>query len=220
MYDTDEQQSEALYKWLRKHFKLIIAALIILFGSYLGWEHWQQHRMTQAHKASIVFSHLITAIQNNASRTKTQPLIQSLETQYSNTPYAGLAQLLKVKYSMKDGHTTQAIQTLQHIITHSAQPALKDIARMRLARIALSQHDLKATQKTLEQLEISKHSPLAWILHGNLLSAQNQPKKAVAAYKNALQSLPEDPKWRPLKQHITAKIAQTFRHTPSTQQLG
>jgi predicted negative regulator of RcsB-dependent stress response len=217
MYDTDEQQSEALHKWVRKYFKLIIACLVILFGSYLGWEHWQQYRMTQAHKASIVFSHLITSIQNNASTKKIQPLIQSLETKYSNTPYADLAQLLKVKYSIDAGNTTQAIQTLKHIIAHSAQPALKDVARMRLVRIFLSTHRLKAAQKMLQQLEISQQSPLAWMLHGNLLSEQNKPQKAVKAYKNALKSLPENSKWRPLKQHITAKIAWTLRHIHSTQ---
>lgn len=204
MYETDEQQSDALYQWIQQHLKTIIAIFVLIFGSYGAWELWEDYHIQQSKKASVVFHALVTQLNAQASPTQTQPLIHTLTQHYPKTPYAQLAQLLKVHDQLQHNESDKAIQTLEQLIHTTRQPALRDIARIRLARIALNQQNISVAQRWINDLEQRTSSPIAWMIKGQISTQQHDLKAAHAAYLNALKAAPSTPEWSIFKDNIHA----------------
>ena len=96
IYDTEEEQLDALKRWWKENGQSTIVGLVAGIAIILGWNYWQDHKKTQAGLASALYSQLI---QDMASSKKdsAEKIAERIKEQYPKTEYAAYSGLLQAK---------------------------------------------------------------------------------------------------------------------------
>jgi predicted negative regulator of RcsB-dependent stress response len=184
-YVTEEAQVEALKKWWRENGKSVIAGLIIGGSAVAGWRGWVSYVDSRAERASASYEQFVSALASVppevAYRQGKRVIVN-----YDATPYAELARLALAKLDVQRGELEAAKGNLRWVMDKAKQPGLRDIARLRLARLYLSGDDPGAAEKLVNQAEVGAFGPLYDELRGDILVTKGQQEEARSAYQKAL----------------------------------
>jgi predicted negative regulator of RcsB-dependent stress response len=132
MYETEEQQVEALKKWWKDNGKSIIAGVVLGLGGVLGWKAWVDYRDRVAAEASNVFDQLVSAVDAD-NKEVAEAQARLLHQNFDSTPYSAFANLMQARLRYQQGDTTGTKEALEQAIAKAPEPALKVIAVLRLA---------------------------------------------------------------------------------------
>lgn len=185
IYRTDEEQVEALRKWWEENGKSILAGLVIGFASIFGWRAWQDHIHTHAEAASSQYQQMIVAVQQNDTETASKHARAILDG-YQSTSYARFAELLLARIAVDDKDYQKAEEFLQRVISKSSSDQIKHIARLRLARLFLSQERLKEAGDLVNIDDKGKFLAEYEELRGDIFIRQGMTDAARDAYRLAL----------------------------------
>jgi predicted negative regulator of RcsB-dependent stress response len=187
VYETDEEQLEAIKKWWKENGRSIIAGVIIGLGGLLGWRGWVSYQENQAKAASEHFDALHTAAERNDADVvfKNSKVLQS---SYSSTPYAALAALETAKLRAQEGDLDAAKIELQWAIDHSPQETVRDVATIRLARVLIGQRQYDTALAALSEQLPPGYMALVEEVRGDAWVAKGEIDKARAAYDRAIVS--------------------------------
>jgi predicted negative regulator of RcsB-dependent stress response len=189
VYDHEEQeQLDALKTWWRDHGNKVInfalAAALVAAG-VSGWKWWQDR---QAGEASALYGQLQAAAEKRDAKTVRDAAVE-LADKYSGTTYAGMGALLAAKVQADAGDAKNARAQLAWASEKARDPALRDLARLRLAGLLL---DDKAYDEALQQLSKEPEPGFAVRyaeLKGDVYAAQGKKDEARTAYQAALAKL-------------------------------
>lgn len=151
-YLSDKEQTEIIKKWWRDYGRAIAVAIVVGLLIGFGWRYWYRHQIEKTERASQLYTKLQAVAlrsQQNASQQITDELIKN----YDKTPYAAMAALLSVKNDVRENHLDMALIRLHWVMENSSMPSLKQIARLRAARILLAQNHLKEALELLQALD-------------------------------------------------------------------
>lgn len=187
-YVSEEEQVEAIKKWLKANGGAIITGIAIGVAAILGWQYWNSYRLSQAEQASIQFDALSHAIETKdlaAARQQAEGLMDN----YADTTYAALSALIVAKLATQENDNKSAIDYLQWVLNNSDQNEIKAITRMRLARVFLAEGRLDEAEALLEQIKDPNFTAELEELQGDVYLAQNEPIKSRSAYEAARAAL-------------------------------
>lgn len=186
VYDLEEQEKiEALRSWWKENGKFVLltlAACLIAIAAVNGWRWYQR---TQAAEAAEIFKR-ISGLSGKENLSKIQETSQRLRADYAATAYAARAALISAEESFKAGDLARARNELQWVVDESREPGLVDIARLRLAGVAL---DEKKPEEALQLLNAPHDAAFGGLyleLKGDVLVAQGKLNEARDAYNEAL----------------------------------
>jgi predicted negative regulator of RcsB-dependent stress response len=205
-YVTEEQQVEALKKWWKANAGAVIVGVTIGLGVVFGWQYWLGYQKSQAEQASLQYDALTQALEK-ADFQKVHQQGQILLEQFPDSFYAALTAFKLARLAVEEGNTEAAIQQLQWVVNHTDQEAIKDIARLRLARVLLAAGRNADAQARLDQLTSAKFTSELEELKGDLYLALNEPAKARAAYQNALSAGSSNPLLQMKLDNLPASVA-------------
>ncbi|HMM46476.1 MAG TPA: tetratricopeptide repeat protein [Thiobacillaceae bacterium] len=195
-YDLDEQERlDELKAWWKRWGSLIFLALAVILAATAGWRYWQNRVVTQnLHAAAVYqnFTELLGSSDTRAAREAGAILID----QYGSTPYAARAALLLAKQNVADKDLKSAQTQLEWAVANSKEPAVKDLARLRLAGVQLDQQDYDAALKSLSGTHSDAFAFRFDDLRGDVLLAQGKPAEARAAYEKSYAALDEGHPYR------------------------
>jgi len=195
-YDLDEQeQLDALKAWWKRWGSLAMLALAVVVAAGAGWRYWQNHTLTQNLEAASVYQNLTQSLATNdakGARTAGSMLIDK----YQDTAYAPRAALLLAKLDVINKDLKGAQAQLEWAAGNSKEPAVKDLARLRLAGVQLDQKQYDAALKTLSAVHSDAYAFRFLDLKGDVLLAQGKQADARAAYQMAFGKMTEDNAYR------------------------
>lgn len=186
---NEAEQIELLKKWWQEYGLAAIAGIVIALILGFGWRYWQQHREEQLAHVSIRYEQLLTNVVNgdtDAVETNANRLIE----RYPHTPYTQLAALQLAKQDVYQDKLKEAETKLEWVMRHGDNPALREVARLRYARILLAQNQGEKALDVLAKTDDKNYQALALELKGDIFAAAGKIKEARDAYQEALQSLP------------------------------
>ncbi|KAK47377.1 MULTISPECIES: tetratricopeptide repeat protein [Caballeronia] len=188
----DEQESlESVKAWWAKWGNtttwVVLVALVIGAG-YNGWNFWQRR---QAAEASVLYDHLQQAVNANDQALVTR-VATDMEDKFGGTGYAQMSALAAAKSLYMAGNTAGAKTQLQWAIDHAKDDEYKQIAKLRLALVLLDEKNYDAGLKLLADQPLDAFKGVIADRRGDLLAAQGKRDDARAAYKVALETLPEN----------------------------
>lgn len=185
VYETEEEQVEALKKWWKENGTSVVAGLVIGLGSIFGWQSWNQHVDNTGAQASIAFEQMMQAVTEGdvASASKQAEL---LRIEHESTAYADIAALTQAKLKLEQGESAAARAQLEWVMKHTSDQGLEQIARLRLARILLSDGELDAASALLTSIKQSFAGEFAE-LRGDIAAANNDIDQARQAYQEAIE---------------------------------
>lgn len=183
-YETDSEQIELFKKWWGDYGKWIIIAVVVGLLAGLGWRYWQQQQVEQRQQASLLYQQLIVAERNNTPDAALQ-MAMEITKRYANMEYAGLANLIAAKIAVAQNNNGLAEQKLQWVIEHSRNASIKQIARLRQARILLSQNKMAQAQQLLTIVDDKTFQPAIDEIQGDIYTALGDTAKARQSYQAA-----------------------------------
>lgn len=191
VYATEEQQVEAIKKWWKENGTSTIVGIILAVGVLIGGRVWLDQKSNHAEIASAKYDTLLSAM-NQGMNDIALEQSSGLIGQFSDTPYAALAALASAKIKLEKGELLAARTHLQWVVDQAPTLELKQVARMRLARVMLSDGDHQQALALLGQVDAGEFQASFAEIKGDIYLAMKQPGKAKTAYELAISIL--DPK--------------------------
>ncbi len=190
-YATENEQLEAFKHWWKKNGTLTTVAVVLAISGLIGTQWWRTQTVAQAEAASADYQQLIEGLSKNDAQVVQQHATRIL-SQFSSTPYAPLAALALAKTKLEQGDKKAARTHLQWVLDNASQPALKSVARLRLAKIIYSEGEYPAALGLLNAGDAGSFTSGYEALKGDIALAMKNPGEARAAYTRALAALPEN----------------------------
>jgi predicted negative regulator of RcsB-dependent stress response len=188
----DEQESlESVKAWWAKWGNAttwIVLIVLVIGAAYNGWNFWQRR---QAAEASVLYEHLQEAVSGN-DQALIGRVATDMEDKFSSTGYAQMTALTAAKAFYTAGNAAGAKTQLQWAIDHAKDPEYKQIAKLRLALVLLDEKNYDAGLKLLADEPLDSFKGVIADRRGDLLAAQGKRDDARAAYKVALDTIPQN----------------------------
>lgn len=182
-YANDEEQLEALKRWWDENGRTVLTGAGVGIALVVGVNFYQQNREQQLEEASALY-------EQNYSRELTiderQSAASLLAEQFSNTPYASIAALADAKALIEQGEMQAAEEKLTWVAEHAGQPALRDQARLNLARVLIALDRLTDAGRVIGEISTTSYGASVEELRGDLAVAQNDYEQALTRYQGAL----------------------------------
>ncbi|OZA29488.1 MAG: hypothetical protein B7X93_05910 [Hydrogenophilales bacterium 17-61-9] len=195
-YDLDEQERlDELKAWWKRWGSLAMLGLAVAIAAAAGWRYWQNHTLTQTLEAATVYEKLTQSLAANDAKGAREAGGMLID-QYKGTAYAPRAALLLARLNVTGKDMKSAQAQLEWAAANSKEPAIKDLARLRLAGVQLDQKQYEAAQKTLSGTHSDAFAPRFNDLKGDVLLAQGKQAEARAAYQAAFGAMKENNPYR------------------------
>ncbi len=196
-YLTEQEQIQQLKNWIKQYGMTILLGILIAAAITSGWRYWQSYRTKVLQHASAVYDEMIAMrAQNNTHGTIVQA--KKLLRNYTKTPYADMAAFMLAREAVITKNYPEALQQLHWVINHSKNTSMRDIARVRAARILIALKKPDEALMLLTEVQDKGFKGLADEVRGDAMLAKNDTEAARKSYELALQGLPNAEVSRPI----------------------
>ncbi len=189
VYSTEQEQIALLKKWLKTYAPPVILGIIIAIGLGFGWNRWHSAKIQSTEAASVVYVNMIGATLDHLD-SEAALMANSLIEKYSNTPYAQFASLLLAKQAAENGAYDEAAKRLNWVIDKTSTSSIKQLAKIRLARVDIAKQNPQAALDLLNTIDDQAYVGMIDETRGDAYLALKQTANAKAAYEAAQNALP------------------------------
>ncbi|EGQ7653113.1 hypothetical protein EM59_014010 [Vibrio parahaemolyticus] len=191
LYDTEEQQVEAIKDWWKENGKAVIIGAVVGLGGLFGWRYYQDTVIQASETASQSYTTAMNTLQEKGvdAQSDVQAFIESNEVK----EYSVLAALQLAKAQVKAKDFAAALEQLKWAQSNTKDAALSPLISYRIARIETEMGNFDAANT-----ELGKVTDTAWAgriaeLRGDIALRQGDKDAAYAAYTEAQQAADASP---------------------------
>ncbi|WP_241574098.1 YfgM family protein [Vibrio parahaemolyticus] len=191
LYDTEEQQVEAIKNWWKENGKAVIIGAVVGLGGLFGWRYYQDTVIQASETASQSYTTAMNTLQEKGvdAQSDVQAFIESNEVK----EYSVLAALQLAKAQVEAKDFTAALEQLKWAQSNTKDAALSPLISYRIARIETEMGNFDAANT-----ELGKVTDTAWAgriaeLRGDIALRQGDKDAAYAAYTEAQQAADASP---------------------------
>lgn len=196
-YLTEQEQIQQLKNWVKQYGLTILAGILLALIASSGWRYYQNYRNKVLLHASAVYDEMLTLrAQNNMDGATVQAT--KLISHYPKSPYAQMASFMLARDAIIKKNYPEAIDHLNWVIDHSKNHSIQEIARIRIARIQITDNKPELALETLKPLNDKNFAGLVDEVRGDAYLALKNTAAARKAYELALQELPNAETNRPI----------------------
>ncbi|EGR2301875.1 hypothetical protein D0814_17000 [Vibrio parahaemolyticus] len=191
LYDTEEQQVEAIKDWWKENGKAVIIGAVVGLGGLFGWRYYQDTVIQASETASQSYTTAMNTLQEKGvdAQSDVQAFIESNEVK----EYSVLATLQLAKAQVEAKDFAAALEQLKWAQSNTKDAALSPLISYRIARIETEMGNFDAANT-----ELGKVTDTAWAgriaeLRGDIALRQGDKDAAYAAYTEAQQAADASP---------------------------
>ena len=182
-YSTEEQQIEALKRFWKEYGPAILLGGCLGFGGLFGWRYYHAELIAAQERTSDAFTRVTESLtDDSASIANAQTFIDD----NSDTQYAVMMALQLAKQAVDKSDLEAAAIQLTWVVDSDANPIMKDIANLRLARVQAELQQFELALTTLTAVEAAAHKATVAEVRGDILRRQGKLAAARQAYAAAL----------------------------------
>ena len=185
--DTEQEELEALQTWWKENGKAIVVGLVIGLGGVFGWTTWQSRAEATAERVSVVYQSMIDMA---AADDHLEALlrVEQIISEHPDSEYAALAALVGAKSALAADRGEDARRLLDWVISNGARAEVRDVARVRSAKLLLNEGEQDAGLTMLAKVDTAAFAPAVEELRGDIFVAGGKNHRAAQAYRTALES--------------------------------
>ncbi|EHH1026670.1 YfgM family protein [Vibrio parahaemolyticus] len=191
LYDTEEQQVEAIKDWWKENGKAVIIGAVVGLGGLFGWRYYQDTVIQASETASQSYTTAMNTLQEKGvdAQSDVQAFIESNEVK----EYSVLAALQLAKAQVEAKDFAAALEQLKWAQSNTKDAALSPLISYRIARIETEMGNFDAANT-----ELGKVTDTAWAgriaeLRGDIALRQGDKDAAYAAYTEVQQAADASP---------------------------
>lgn len=182
----EHEQGEVVRRWIRQYGSALIGGVVLGIGALVGVQQWQNYGVEQRAEGALQFQALVEAYEAR-DFDLADSLTADIKQRRANTPYAALAALREADAAVDAGNHARASEALRWVADKSREPALKDLATLRLARLHLSQSEPEQALRLASGLTAGSFAGLAAEIRGDALFQLGRGEEAAVAYREGLE---------------------------------
>lgn len=190
VYKTDEEQGEALKRWLRENGVSLASGIMLGLAVLFGFKSWTEYGARQSEAASNLYVQFTGATQQGVDEAIKH--YDTLVKDFSGSEYAALASLQMARLQLDKNDLPAARAHLQWALDHAETEGIRHSARLRLARLMLSAGETDGAEKLVAGIDEPSYTGLYEELRGDIARARGKLQDAHAAYERALAAMPEN----------------------------
>ncbi len=185
---TPEEQDERARKWLKDNGPALGLGIALGLAAIFGYEQYKGNLQSNAEQASALYQAALIEV-NDSSLSDIDAQVKELKENYADSSYAAKAALLNAK-KLSINDLDAAYEELEWVVENANEVGLQHTARIRQAKIKLSQGDLDQA-KALASFTPAQgfESNYAEIL-GEVSTRQGNNQEARDYFQKAIDSLP------------------------------
>lgn len=186
VYNSEEQQVEAIKSWWQENGKSIIAGVVIGFVGLFGWRYYNNHIKEQSEIAAAEYQQVMQQLATQ--HDKSFDLVAKFVANHNADVYGDLAGLQLSFEAVKANKLSLAAEQLRRVAENGVDEEFKPVAGVRLARVLLAMNKPADALKALDAVTAEQYKAAVAEVRGDALLASSQPEKARDAYAAALQA--------------------------------
>ncbi len=184
VYQTEEEQVEAIKKWWKENGTSVVAGLVIGLGAVFGWQGWTSYQERIKKEASVSFNQLMTAVERRDAESASSQA-ELLRMEYDSTSYGVFAAMTQARLKLEQGDSAAARSQLEWAIQNSPDQSLTQLVQLNLARVLFTDGDMDGAAKLADVREGGFSGDFA-VLRGDIAVAKQDTASAHEAYTLAL----------------------------------
>ncbi len=185
VYMTEDEQLEAIKKWWKRYGNLVTVFFSLVLLSIAGYRYMQWHQAKLTQQASITYENMMISFSNQNIKS-VRSYANELIKNYEHTVYADAAHMTLAKIYISKEKFDQAKNELQTVANNSKMLSLKQVAKIRIARIMAAGKEYTNALGELSSIDDKAYLPVINELKGDIYSLTGQYKEAMDAYRMAL----------------------------------
>ncbi len=182
---SEKEQLEEMRAWWTEYGRYVIAGVVIAVGLLFGFNQYQSSKLAAQVEASVLYESL-TVYVSDGDLDNAESVADDLASNYANTPYAAQSNLAMAKLYMDKNRDQDAADVLNELLLMRGNKALRQIGRLRLARILLYQDKPQDVVDLLADQDDAAFAGLFAEMRGDALAALGQITAAGDEYRTAL----------------------------------
>jgi predicted negative regulator of RcsB-dependent stress response len=194
---NDQEQIEAIKTWWKNYGKVSLLVFLLGIALSYGWRMWQSSEQNFSQQASLIYDQMLSSF-NQQNQDALIAQANSLSKDFTKTPYANMANFMLASQAVQKGDLDKAYLELKKIMDSAKDSKIRQIARVRAARILLSKHELKQALALLDTVDNEIFLSEINEVRGDIFLAMGNSEKARSSYKEALTKLPKEESSRPI----------------------
>ncbi|ELE6571824.1 YfgM family protein [Vibrio parahaemolyticus] len=191
LYDTEEQQVEAIKDWWKENGKAVIIGAVVGLGGLFGWRYYQDTVIQASETASQSYTTAMNTLQEKGvdAQSDVQAFIESNEVK----EYSVLAALQLAKAQVEAKDFAAALEQLKWAQSNAKDAALSPLISYRIARIETEMGNFDAANTELDKVTDTAWAGRIAELRGDIALRQGDKDAAYAAYTEAQQAADASP---------------------------
>lgn len=203
MYDTDEEQIDAIKKWFSRWGNWVVGGVLVVIAGYGGFWFYGEQQAQKALAASDQYQQVLRLVSNQdqlsaAELAQLDALFQVLSNEFPNTTYAVYTALFQARFAVNAQDYEQAQERLQWALAAASDTGLQAIINLRLARLEFAMGHADAVLRRLDAVPAAGQEVGYAELRGDVHSAAGRRGDARTAYAEAWRLAQEQGLQRPL----------------------
>ncbi len=184
VYQTEEQQVDAIKSYWKENGNSIIAGLVIGFSGFIGFNYYKDHQSQQELMVAESFQSVME-VAGKDEKAFTEAGNKFI-SENSSSSYASLTALALAKEASTHKDWPQVEKHLATAVAKATDSGIKAIATLRLARVQVQQESYDKALTTLSaELPASFKAPIEEI-KGDVYLKQDKKDLARNAYQAAI----------------------------------
>lgn len=186
LYDSEEQQVEAIKDWWTKYGKAVVIGVVIGIAAIIGWNYHERSKQAELESASHDYASVLTMLKDKslANETKIQKFIDT----HSDSEYAVLTAMQLAKTQIDAKHLDKALAQLNWAKAHTKDDALSTLLAYRIARVEAEQGNYDKALTSLNTIKDDSWKSRVAELKGDILLRKGDKDAAYIQYSEAQQS--------------------------------
>lgn len=185
IYQTEEQQVEAIKGYWAENGNMIIAGIALGFAGFIGFNVYKDSKLEDELAVSDSYQTLMETNVNDGKATFTENA-EKFISENSGTSYESLTALALAKGFAADKDWTNAQTQLKAAIKSAPSDGIKGIASLRLARVQIQQEQYDQALSTLAQPLPESFKAAVEEIKGDTYLLQGKKELARNAYQTAI----------------------------------
>ncbi|BCL68712.1 putative TPR repeat protein [Vibrio nigripulchritudo SO65] len=185
LYDTEEQQVEAIKEWWKENGKAVIVGAVVGLGGIFGWRFYQDSQADAQNAASLAYDGVLKQIQTSGAESSSDAL--AFIEANKDSQYSVLAALQLAKAFVEAGELDKALEQLSWAKTNTKDESIVSLLTVREARVLAEQEKFDEALTKLDSVKEAGWAGRIAELRGDILLRQGNTEGAYAAYSEAQQ---------------------------------
>ena len=185
VYNSEEQQVEAIKSWWQENGKSIIAGVVIGFVGLFGWRYYNDYTRQQSESSAAGYQQVMQNLSEQHEKAFAE--VGQFIAEHKDT-YGDLAALQLAAEAVKANKPELAAEQLRRVADQASDEEFKPVAGIRLARVLIAMNKPADALKILDSVTAGQYKAAVAEVRGDALLASSQPDKAREAYTAAMQA--------------------------------